>query len=121
MEIKTIGKDKVFIPEFNDNKSLPPAKQIRVTFKSFPAAGDMGSYKKEYYKSGSRIVEYNDISLLITCVEKIENLTYNGIEIKTAVQLIAADKLLFPLVEEVRYYAMREEELLTEGESSASK
>jgi hypothetical protein len=122
MDINIIEKDKVLIPEWHGNREKPTSQQIRVLFKHFPGPVDAVNLKKEYYKDGARIIEYNDVSILMNYVDRIENLTFQGKPIREPFDLIASGWTGFkPLVVEIREYVLEEAKELTEGESEASE
>ena len=122
MDIRVIEKEKLFTPTWHNNKDQPVGKQIRVLFKSFPAAADLPTYKKEYWKGGKLVQEYNDVGLLMTHIEKIENLTYQGEKIIKPQDLMLSGWMgFYPLIEEIRDYALKIEQEITEGESEASE
>jgi len=122
MKIRTIRREKLFIPEFNGNKDLPDEEQIKVHLKSFPTVTESGKYKT-YRASDEGMIEIsypNDNTLLIRHVGKIE-----GIEVEAGTPRIFDGTTLANteilglenLVAEIRKYLLKSTEELAEGEN----
>jgi hypothetical protein len=122
MKIRAVEKEKIFIPEWNDNQNQPIDEQIRVNLKGFPSAGDKTKYMTLSFGDKGTNVAYAERSILRAFVKSIENLEYNDKVVMTSDDLLNSDYIGFtPLVSEIRDYIMKEQEPIPEGESEASK
>ena len=122
MKIRTVGKEKLFIPEFEGNKKDPIDEQIRVNLKGFPAAGDKTKYMTVSFGDKGTNIAYAERSIIRAFVKDIENLEYNEKKIITPDDLLNCEYTGFtPLISEIRDYIMSDEELIPEGESEALK
>ena len=118
MKIKSVVLEKEFVPEFNGNKELPKGEQIVVEIKKHISNVQLAQYKKFVFKDGGTVVEYDDVSIMAFHIGNLRNLEDDNGAIKTGVDLAdSTNKLLYPLMVEIRQYLLKVEETLTEGES----
>ena len=118
MELKSIRRSKIFIPEIWDNKKEKPENQIKVNISSFPSGAQVGSYKTFRFKDGATEVSYDNINMMLSHVDNIENLKIGGESIDTPVKLCDFnDSRLYDLIVAIRLYLLKESEDLTERES----
>ena len=118
MKIKSVVLEKEFIPEFNGNKELPKGEQIVVEIKKHISNVQLAQYKKFVFKDGGTVVEYDDVSIMAFHIGNLRNLEDDNGAIKTGVDLAdSTNKLLYPLMVELRQYLLNIGETLTEGEN----
>lgn len=121
MKIRTIRKEKTFIPEFNKNRELPEGEQIVVNVKSMPTITEAQQYKSFRFGEGNgiEIVYPNDSVMLTKHIGAIKNIELdNGEIVNNGSSLSKSMTLeLAPLVEEIRGYLLDASEPLSEGES----
>ena len=119
MKLRAIKIDKRFIPEWNDNKSLPSNEQVVIEFSRIPATSEEQNYKGfKFDSSGTMQLVYNDNMLISTFVSKVSNLGMDdGTKIKTGTELATANNpALKDLFTEIRAYLFPADEELTAGE-----
>ena len=76
MKLKSIKRDLSFIPEFNDNKTLPASEQIKVFFEKLPPASQRNNYVTWACDArGKMELIYKDSELLAMFVKRIDNLS----------------------------------------------
>ena len=121
MKIKTLRKDKVFVPEFNGNRDLPEEEQITVNIKSFPTGPESSSYRGYRFSQdgATEIVYSNDALMLTKHIGSIKGIELdNGEKINNGSTLSKSTCLeLSPLISEIREYLLDVAEPLSEGES----
>ena len=117
--MKGVQLEKEYIPEFNDNRELPKEEQIVVECKAHISNLQMGNYKKFIQGDGTISVEYDNKTIMVAHVGNIRNLVdHDGTMIKNGIDLAdSTNKLLYPLMTELRNYYLNESELLTQGEN----
>ena len=119
MKIKSIVKEKIFIPEFRKNKELPEKEQVKIEIKSFPSVIQAAEYKK--YSMGTdlvAIVSYKYDLIFARHVGKITNLEDGKGIIKDGIMLADSTELkLGPLITEIRDYLISYNEDFEPGES----
>ena len=121
MELKSIRRSKVYIPEIWDNKKEKPENQIKVNISSFPSGAQVGLYRTFRMKNGSTEVVYDNASVMVNHIGKIDNLKIGGELINNAVKLCDfPDSRLYDLIIDIRNYLLKESEDLPVGESKAS-
>ncbi len=121
MELKSIRRPKIFIPETWDNKKEKPENQIKVHIESFPSGAQVGLYRTFRMKNGLTEVVYDNVSMMINHVGNLDNLKIGGELINDAVKLCDfPDSRLYDLIIDIRNYLLKESEDLPEGESKAS-
>jgi len=125
MKIKSIRKEKTFIPEFNGNRDLAPKDQIVVNIKDFPGIEAIGKIKLfKYDADGNVIINYNNGYLLKNFIGSIKNIDLSefGYDPVTNGSSLADSKCLElePIVSEIRIYLLDTAEVLDEKESEAS-
>ena len=125
MKLRSIKIDKRFIPQFNDNRDLPPDEQVIIYFKRIPGTSEKSNYKsfRMDSKSGVELI-YNDQMLVSAFIDRIDNLEVDvdgkSQKIKNGADLAAANNsLLADLFTEIRDYLFPDDEELNEGESEA--
>lgn len=99
----------VFIPEFNENKELPVAEQIKVTYKRPTIATKEKLFPRQFQfdQSGQAqmAITIDREKIIKELVTKIENLSYmdagTEIGIKTATQLFVAPVEFDAFIEEL--------------------
>ncbi len=117
MVLKSIQREKIYTPEFNDNKKQKPEDQIKVHITRFPSGGEIGSYRTFRRKGDMTEIVYANIDMMVKHVGKIENLAIDDYKIDDAVKLCDYDdSRLYGLIVEVRNYLLSEGEDLSEGE-----
>jgi len=120
MVIKTVKKEKSFIPKFNGNSDLPKGEQIVVSIKNFPTIADVKSYTKISFNSdNSMSITYpNDAVMLSKCVGAISNIEIEGEEPIVNGSDLAKSSVyeLSDLVSEIRDYLVKQTEVLPEKE-----
>lgn len=118
MKIKSLRKEKTFIPKFNGNLDLPDEEQVKVEIKSFPWVTEAQQYKQYSVSAdGSVRISYNDSMLLTRHVGKISNLEDGETVIKDGNALANSTNLLLDeLVSEIRNYILESGEPLEAGE-----
>ena len=123
MELRSGHKNRYFIPEFNKNKELDEAQQIRVNFKKLPTASEVKSCKSfRFSTDGSTELVYHDSIILNQCVKDIENLVVDGEKIRTYDQLTKSSCIaLSILIDEIRDYLLDDGGVLDEKENEASE
>jgi hypothetical protein len=125
MKIRSLVKEKKFIPEFNGNKELADKEQIVVNIKRFPGISDLGKIKAfKYDASGNVIINYDNSYVLKTFVGGISNIDLEaGIDPVTNGSSLATTEVLElePLVSEIRTYIMDTLEVMEEGEGVDSE
>lgn len=126
MKLKSIRKDLLFIPEFNNNKNLKNNEQLRVHIKSFPTVAESKGYKSYRHTEGGglEIVYPNDVAMLLRHVGIIENLDIEDTDEKiTDGKSLSNTKILelSGLFSEIRDYLLEAAEPVDQGESSASE
>jgi len=123
MKLRAITINKRFIPEWNDNKSLPATEQLIINFSRIPGTSEKSTYKGfRMNQSGGMELVYNDNLLCSSFVSKIENLEIGDSRIKNGAELATASHpALGELFVEIRNYLFPEEEELTAGEPTASQ
>ena len=121
MDIKEVKKSQIFIPEFNGNKDLPDAEQIKITISEFPAVIDAKSIKSfKTDAKGDISVSYNDAMLIARCVGSISGLTVGGKAIENGNDLMSSKSIaLEGLITEIRGYLLDDGDVLSSGESKA--
>jgi hypothetical protein len=122
MKLRSVSISKRLIPEWNENKNLPPGEQVIVNFTRIPGASEKGNYKSfEFGSTGGVKLSYNDTMMLTSFVGKIENLEIDdGEKIKNGKDLAAVtNPEIAGLITEIRDYLFPDTEDLTSGESSA--
>ena len=121
MKLNSIKKDKIFIPEFNENKKLPDSEQVKVEIKHFPTTVEANTYKK--FKSdveGGVEIKYNDSLMLLQCVGRIHNLEIGNKAIKTGEDIAkSSDLRLNELITDIRNYLLHDGSDFDEGEGKA--
>jgi len=113
MKIRSIKKEKQFIPLFNGNQELDPSDQIVINIKSFPTNSQVSTYKN-YKGDGSGSVElvYRDDIMLMAHVGLIRNLADDDGPIDNGTALSRSTNLLLSdLIAEIRDYLLNTEEL----------
>jgi hypothetical protein len=127
MKLRSVTINKRFIPEWNENKSLPATEQLIINFSRIPGTSEKSTYKGfRINQSGGMELVYNDNLLCSSFVSKIENLEIGPegaeVKIKTGAELATASHpALGDLFVEIRNYLFPEDEELTAGESTASQ
>jgi hypothetical protein len=117
MNLRPITRSKEFIPEFMKNREEKAENQIKVIFKRYPSAGEIGLYKSFRFKNGATEVVYSDAIILSNHIESIKNLSIGGSAIDTAEKLMEAeDSRLYDLIVEIRNYLLKDSEDLESGE-----
>ena len=120
MKIKSIRKESVFIPTFNDNKELEAEQQIRVHINTFPTVAESKGYKSYRHTEGGgiEIVYPNDVSMLVRHIGKIENLEVEGDDNIIDGKTLSRTKILelSPLFSEIRDYLLEATEPIEEKE-----
>ena len=73
MKIRSIKREKVFIPEFEGNKELPANEQVKIEIKSFPSVIQVAEYKKySYGRDLTTVVSYK-YDLIFRAIAKANN------------------------------------------------
>lgn len=123
MKLRSVTINKRFIPEWNENKSLPATEQLIINFSRIPGTSEKSTYKGfRINQSGGMELVYNDNLLCSSFVSKIENLEIGDNRIKNGAELATASHpALGELFVEIRNYLFPEDEELTAGESTASQ
>jgi hypothetical protein len=121
MKLKAIKIDRRFVPEWNDNKDLPPAEQVVIHFSRIPATSEKQNYLNfSFGQDSSTKINYNDNMLCAAFISKIENLELGEEKIKDGKDLSTASHPKFAgLFTEIRGYLFPDDEDLTAGESKA--
>jgi hypothetical protein len=121
MKLRAIKIDKRFIPEWNDNKDLPPNEQLIINFSRIPVTSEKSNYiNYSFDTGGSGKLVYNDNLLCSAFISKIENLEFDDLKIKDGKDLATySHPRLASLFLEIRTYLFPEDEDLKEGESKA--
>lgn len=125
MKIRAIKIDKRFVPEWNDNKSLPVNEQLVIHFKRIPGTSEKSVYISVSFDTQAKMqLSYNDNLLIQSFVDRVENLEIeidgkdkkimNGRDLATANASQIAD-----LLTEIRNYLFPESDELTPGEKKA--
>lgn len=124
MRILQTKKENSFKPEFNENLKLPLKEQVEVFISDWPSNGELGIYKQASFARGTGevTVTYKDDLLLTRCVGKITNLELSdGTKITTGAELASTtNRLLVPLIVEIRDKLLYSLELLSQEEKKAS-
>ena len=121
MKIRSLEKEKSFIPEFMGNRDLPESEQITVNIKRFPNNGEVAkvtSFKRD--SSGKVELSYDEDYMLKNMIGSI-----TGIELPSSFKTITNGSSLImseaielrPLIVEIRDYLLKTSEVITEGES----
>lgn len=126
MKLKSIRKDLLFTPEFNNNKSLKNNEQVKIHIKNFPTVAESKGYKSYKHTEGGgiEVVYPNDVSMLLRHVGKVENLDIEDCDEKiTDGSSLSKTRVLElgPLFTEIRDYLLEASEPVDQGESSASE
>lgn len=119
MKLRAVKIDKKFIPEFNNNKTLPVNEQIVIHFNRIPGTSEKMTYKTfKFDSTGTMQLSYNDNLMLATFVSKVENLEMDdNSKIKDGKDLATASHpALEKLFTEIRDYLFPDDEDLTAGE-----
>lgn len=118
MKIKSAHLEDSFIPEFNENKKLPSGDQVVVEIKKHISNIQLTTYRKfSSDMKGVTSISYDDLSIVRHHVGAIKNLEDDDGKIKDGIELAdSTNKLLYPLLIEIRSFLLNEGELLTEGE-----
>jgi hypothetical protein len=122
MKLRAIKIDRRFIPEWNDNKDLPPNEQLVINFSRIPATSEKSNYiNYSFDTGGSGKLVYNDNLLCSAFISKIDNFELSdGTKIKDGKDLATTSHpRLASLFLEIRTYLFPEDEDLTQGESRA--
>ena len=125
MNLRSIKIDNILIPKFNKNRELPVNEQVKIHFSKIPGRVERESYigfKMDKRQALEMI--HNNHMLILTYVERIENLTDEigdlTVQIKTGEQLAESSNAdLDKLFVEIREHLFPENEDLTMGESEA--
>jgi len=122
MKIKTILREKIFTPVFNNNMQEKDAdKRLTIEFKEFPTATTISSFKSYRFKGGATELVYSDYDLIVSCVGKIRNLEDDKGRITDGIALATSNNLnLRPLIIEIRDHLLNEEQELTQKEEKDS-
>lgn len=125
MKLKSIKIDMILIPKFNRNRELPANEQVKIHFSKIPGRIERESFVgfKMDKRQGLEMI-HNDHMLVLTYVERIENLSDEigdlTVQIKTGAQLAESSNAdLDKLFVEIREHLFPENEDLTMGESKA--
>ena len=124
MKVRSLVKEKKFIPEFDGNRDLSEKEQIIVNIKKFPGIEDLGKIKAFKYDAvGNIIINYDDAYVLKNFVGSIK-----GIELDSGLEPITNGSSLSKtsvlelegLVSEIRTYLLETVEVIEakEGEDS---
>jgi hypothetical protein len=120
MKLRAVKIDRRFIPEWNDNKDLPPNEQVVINFSRIPATSEKANYKGFSFGQDSIKLNYNDNMMCAAFISKIENLELDDVKIKDGKDLsTATHPKLVSLFTEIRDYLFPDDEDLKEGESKA--
>ena len=122
MKLRAVKIEKMFIPEFNENKKLPATEQVKLYFHRIPGTSEKANYKNFKYEQGGAIQLVNNDNMIIsTFVSKVENLDFDdGSRIKNGAELsTASNPALEPLFSEIRNYLFPDGDEFSEGESEA--
>jgi hypothetical protein len=122
MKIKTIRKEKTFIPDLWDNLKEDEKEQISVFVKSFPTITEAQSYRSfRVSDSGTEVVYPNDAVMLTRHIGKIANLEHDNAEedqVTDGKGLAVSRVLEFDsLISKIRAYLLEASEPLTAGEN----
>ena len=119
MKVRSIRKEKVFIPEFNGNKDLPEDEQVKIEVKQFPTAIEVSQYKDFGFGTDVTVkIKYNDNMIVTRHAGKIHNLEDDDGKIMSGEQLAKTKNYFFgDLIAEFRDYILDAGEGLTQGES----
>ena len=121
MKLQSIEINKRFVPEWNDNRSLPADEQVVIHFQRIPGTSEKSNYISFGTTQGGRFeIVYNDNLMLSTFIQRIENLEIGNKKIVKGADLATASHpKLAELATEIRQYLFPEDEELTSGESKA--
>ena len=125
MRLRVVKIEKMFIPEFNENKSLPAAEQVKIYLSRIPGTSEKSNFRsfKIDQKSSVELL-YNDNLLVSSVIEKIDNLEIDIDgeiqKIKTGLDLSKVNDSRFEsLFTEIRDYVYPSHEELEQGELKA--
>ena len=122
MKLRSIKIAERFVPEWNENKELPPGEQVVIHFSRIPGTSEKPNYIEYSFNSkGQMSISYNDQMLVSAFVSKIDNFEIeigndtkkikNGIELSQA-----SHHQLTDLFTEIRDYLFPAEEEMGLGE-----
>lgn len=120
MKIRSLVKEKEFIPKIWGNEDLKKEDQIVVNIKKFPAVEDLGKIKAfKYDADGNVIINYNNGYMLKNFVGSIKNIEVDGDEQITNGSSLASTNILEleELVSSIREFLLETSEVVTEGEN----
>jgi hypothetical protein len=125
MKIKSVKVSKLFVPEWNDNKKLPPNEQVMITFARIPGTAEKNTFMGFKADSqGSIQFVFNDTLLASSLISKIDNLIIEedgqDKRIRTGQELAQTNSsALADLFTEIRAYLFPEADENEAGESEA--
>jgi len=121
MKIKTLKRDKLFTPRFNNNMKLNLDERVTIEIKEFPTVTTISNYKSYRFKGGATELIYSDYDLIISSVGKICNLEDDNGRITDGIALASSSNLnLRALITEIRDYLLNEAQELLQKEESDS-
>jgi hypothetical protein len=133
MKIRSLVKEKKFIPDFEGNKDLADKEQIVVNIKKFPSIEDLGKIKAFKYDAvGNIIINYDNSYVLKNFIGGLKNIEVEKvdkdmnvvgeevIENGSALSKTTATELE-SLVVEIRTYLLETVEELDKGEGNDSE
>jgi hypothetical protein len=122
MKLRAVKIEKKFIPEWNNNKSLPTNEQVVIHFSRIPGASERATYRG-FRMSSNGMIEFafNDNLMCSAFISKIDNLEIDdGEKIKNGGDLATSSHpALAELFTEIRAYLFPDDEDLQPGESKA--
>lgn len=121
MKLKSVKISKLFVPEWQGNKDLPPNEQVMIHFSRIPGSAEKSTFMGFKYDSQANAAYYfNDTFLAASLISKIENLELDGERIRTGQELAQANHAALPeLFTEIRSYLFPEANEEETGESKA--
>ena len=126
MIIRAIKRSLEFYPEFNDNKKLPLANQLKIEFTRIPGTSEKGKYEEYgFSQNGQMTIHYNNKEMILAFVGKLTNaiFTYEDGEQFIAHDAVDLASVVSPEAEELfsqmRNYLFPPKPKLSEGESKA--
>ena len=121
MKIRSLVKEKEFIPEFDGNRDLKKEDQIIVNIKKFPNNEEIGKIKNHKFDTdGNVMINYGVSYVLKNCVGSIKGIELDeGREpVTNGSSLASSDVLeLEPIISEIVQYLLKTSEVLEEKES----
>ena len=110
MDLRSVVKEKKYVPKWKENDKSEPHEQFVINFKNFPGSSQLNKYISTEGK-----IDFSNF--LIENIGKVENLRINGNEVGNGYALAQARHPdLLGLFVELFNYAFPEGEDLSEGE-----